>query len=250
MLTRRRLLWLSTITGIALCPLLAQNSPDTTLTINMNGTIGAVLSGTDPLGASGEAGVLTMVANESLSPTKTTATSATYTLPPGAITVTVGGTTVTTTTSSTLKISIPAKGGDNVILSASVRELGIKLQVTATAALRKGSFPSSALQHPTTFHPTPQNLTTATSPTGPGSKISYTALGTTTVLGFSGTASCNAAADEVPEDDDPDFRIDLRAVHAFHEGEVHFRIQRVQGFRPVEGYPGDSSLRLVENGLR
>ena len=198
---RRRWLLFLTILAAGLCPLRAQNAPDTTLTINIGGTMGAILSGPDRLGASGEAGALKMVASESLTPTKTTGTSATYTLPPGAITVTVGGTTVTTTSASTLKIAIPAQGKDNVVLTASAKVLGISLQVTFTAALRSGSFPSSALINPTTFHPTPQALTAATSATGPGSKVSYKFLGATTVLGFSGATSCGAAADPVLDDD-------------------------------------------------
>jgi hypothetical protein len=45
------------------------------------------------------------------------------------------------------------------------------------------------LTHPTGFHPTPQDLAA-------GSKVQYTALGSTTVLGLEGTASDSAAADD------------------------------------------------------
>jgi len=196
----RRLLLFGTIVITGLCPLLAQNFPDTTLKYDFNGTIGAVLSGSDPLGASGGTGVLTMVASESLSPTSTTSDTATYTLPAGAITVTVGGTTLTTKSASTLKIAIPPTGGDSVVLTASITELGIKLTVTGSAYLRKGSFTSAALLHPTTFSPAKQTLTAATGTTGAGSRITYTALGSTTVLGFSGIATCGASATEVPEE--------------------------------------------------
>ena len=200
-----RLLSFSTVLVLGICPLFAQSvAPDTTLTININGTVGPVLSGSDPLGANGGTGALTVVASESLSPIKTTATSATYALPPGAITVSIGGTTFTTTSASKAIVTIPSKGPDNLILVASVKELGLTVTVIGTAALRHGSFTSAVLTHPTTFSPSPQTLTAATSATGPGSKIKYTFLGASTVLGFAGTASDSAALDEVLPDEDPD----------------------------------------------
>jgi hypothetical protein len=196
-----RLLSLSTVLVLGLCPLLAQSTPDVTLTMRATGTVGAVLSGSDPLGASGESGVVTVMVSESLSPTKTTATSATYTLPPGAITVAVGTTTYTTTSSSSMKITLPAQGPDVLMVSANGKELGLTLSVLLTADFRHGSFPASVLVHPTGFSPTPQTLTAATSTTTLGSKLQYTVLGTTTVLGFSGTAGDKASQDPfLPED--------------------------------------------------
>jgi hypothetical protein len=51
--------------------------------------------------------------------------------------------------------------------------------------------------------PSPQGLTSATTANGPGCKIKYTVSGSTSVLGFSGTASSSATADPVlPDDDD------------------------------------------------
>jgi hypothetical protein len=198
-----RFLSSATIFILGISPVLAQSvAPDTTLTINITGTVGPILSGSDPLGANGGSGALTVVASESLSPTSTTANSATYTLPPGAITGTVGGTTFTTTTASKMRVVLPSQGPDTVILMASVKEFGVTVTVIGTVALRHGSFPSSVLVHPTTFSPSPQTLTAATSATGPGSKIKYTLLGNSTVLGFSGTASDSAALDPVlPEED-------------------------------------------------
>lgn len=70
-----------------------------------------------------------------------------------------------------------------------MEKLGIKATVAGTAILQKGSFHSAVLTHPTGFHPTPQDLAA-------GSKVQYTALGSTTVLGLEGTASDSAAADD------------------------------------------------------
>src|ERR1700730_12290560 len=61
-----------------------------TLTITLKGTLGPILSGQDPAGLNGHSGTVKVMASESLSPTKHTSTSATYTLPAGAITVTAG----------------------------------------------------------------------------------------------------------------------------------------------------------------
>ena len=202
-----RLLSFSTVfvSGVlGLCPLLAQSNPDTTLTVTATGTIGAVLSGSDPLGASGESGMVTVMVGESLSPTKTTATSAMYTLPPGAITVMVGTVAYTTKTASSMKITLPAKGPDVVVLSANGTVLGIPVSVVVTIDLKRGSFPAPVLMHPALFRPSPQTLTAATSTTGTGSKIQYTSLGSTTVLGFSGMVSDKAAEDPLLPEDDSD----------------------------------------------
>lgn len=56
--------------------------------------------------------------------------------------------------------------------------------------------------HPPPFSPSPQTLTAATTASGPGSKIKYTFLGSTTVLGLNGTASDSTALDPVLPDDD------------------------------------------------
>lgn len=191
------------VLAAAACSLWAQAAPDATLTITVTGLAGPVLSGPDPLGADGMSGTFKVMASESLSPTKTTAASATYTLPAGAMSVTVGGATYKTTGPSTMKIVL-GTASDNVLLSAKVEKLGITATVSGTAVLKKGSFPSAVLTHPTSFRPTPQELTAATTATGPGSKMQYTAFGSTTVLGLAGSASCSTAADEAIPDDGVD----------------------------------------------
>jgi hypothetical protein len=201
-----RLLSFSTALVLGLCPLLAQPISDTTITANITGTIGDILSGSDPLGLSGKSGTVTVLVSESLSPTKPTSTSATYKLPPGAITLTFGSDTYTTTSASTMKITLPDKGPDVLVLTASIKDDKLTVSVVGTIDLKHGSFPSSVLvEHPAPFKPSPQTITAATNTTGTGSKLQYTFLGSTTVLGLSGTASDSAAQDPVlPEDDESD----------------------------------------------
>lgn len=185
MQVRRRLLLFAIVLLLGTCPLLAAS-----ITYTINGTLGPVLSGRDPLGANGESGVLTAVANTTLVPTSHTATSATYTLPAGAITVTIGSTTYATTGTSTMKYTFPAAGPDNMIFTTTVSINGINGTVVGTAALAKGSITRAVLKHPTRFKPFPQTLTPATKAGGTGSQVKYTVpLFGSTYLGLSGTAS-------------------------------------------------------------
>jgi hypothetical protein len=166
----------------------SRSAPDATVTATITGTLGPVLSGSDPLKANGHTGMLTVMASESLSPTATTSNSATYTLPAGAMSVVIDGVTYKTTGPSTMKIAL-GTAYDTVILSATVEKFGITATVEGTADLKKGSFHSGVLAHPAPFQPTPQELTAASTAGGQGSKVQYTALGDTTVLGLSGSAS-------------------------------------------------------------
>ena len=170
---------------LGLCPLMAAN-----ITYTISGTLGPILSGSDPLGANGESGVLTATASSTLTPTSKTATSATYTLPVGAITVNIGGTVYGTTGTSTLKYTFPAAGPDTMVFTATVSVDGFKGTVVGTASLAKGSFTTAVTKHPQKFKPTPQTLAPAKKATGPGSKVEYTVaiLGSST-LGITGTAS-------------------------------------------------------------
>src|SRR5579864_4955414 len=77
-----------------------------TLTITIKGTIGPILSGSDPLGFDGQSGTVTVLASESLSPTSHTTTSATYTLPAGAIKVSEGTNKFTTKSPSKMIINL------------------------------------------------------------------------------------------------------------------------------------------------
>ena len=159
---------------------------EATLTMTIMGTLGPVLSGSDPLGLNGENGTVIVQASEKLSPTKHTSNSATYTLPVGAITIKVGGEKFQSNTKSKMTITL-TNTADILTLAATGPE-GIK--ITATAYLQPKSWSKGVLKHPTSFNPSPQNLTAATKSNGPGSKLTYVYEGTT-VLGLSGSISCS-----------------------------------------------------------
>ena len=177
------------ISGLAQSTSYVQPSSKT-LTITIKGTLGPILSGGDPLGANGKSGKLTLQASESLVPKKHTVNSATYILPAGAVTITVGSQKFQTSSSSTMIIKL-TKQADILTLKATGPD---SLQVTGIAYLQAGSWTNAVLQHPTTFKPSPQKLTAAKSANGPGTKVSYTIFGSTTVLGLSGNASSTDAA--------------------------------------------------------
>lgn len=162
-------------------------APAATLTITLKGKIGPILSGTDPLGLNGLSGTVTIMAKESLSPTKHTATSATYKLPAGAITVTAGSNKFKTTAPSTMIINLLSTA-DTLTLVVAVQDV-FTVQVTDTTFLKAGSWTTAVLKHPTVFKPSPQKLTSAKSASGPGCKIKYVVEGSTSVLGFAGTGS-------------------------------------------------------------
>ncbi len=172
-----------------------------TLTITIKGTIGPILSGSDPLGFDGKSGMVTVLASESLSPTSHTTTSATYTLPAGAIKVSEGTNKFTTKSPSKMIINL-ASTADTLTLIASGPN---GLLITDKTFLKAGSWTTAILKHPGVFKPSPQTLTSAKTATGPGCKVKYTIFTTTTVLGFHGTGASSAATDPVlPDDDDLD----------------------------------------------
>jgi hypothetical protein len=171
-----------------------------TLTVTVKGTIAPLLSGSDPLGLDGQKGIVKILASESLKPTKHTATSATYTLPAGAVTVTAGTNKFSTNSPSKMIVNLTSTA-DTLTLIVAGKVQGISLTATETTYLNAGSWTTAVLKHPTTFKPSPQKLTAAKTATGPGCKIKYTVFGDTSVLGFSGTASNSATEDPVlPEE--------------------------------------------------
>jgi hypothetical protein len=190
-------IWAQSIEVGALNPGVAPTTH--TLTITGKGTLGPILSGTDPLGLNGLGGKVTVMASESLSPTKHTATSATYTLPAGAITVTAGSYQFTSTSPSKMIINLTSTADTLTLIVAGP----YGLMVTDTTYLKAGSWTNAVLKHPTVFKPSPQKLTAAKTAGGPGCKIKYT-YGSTTILGFHGTGSNSATANPVLPDDDLD----------------------------------------------
>src|SRR5579872_5419849 len=111
----------------------AVNPATHTLTIKIKGTIEPILSGSDPLGFDGKTGTVTLLASESLSPTKHTATSATYTLPPGAIKVTAGSNKFTTKSPSKMIINLTSTAD---ILTLIISDTKDGLMVTDTTFLQ------------------------------------------------------------------------------------------------------------------
>jgi hypothetical protein len=177
------------------------SQPTETLTITISGTLGPILAGSDPIGADGQSGTVTILASESLSPTKHTKTSATYTLPAGAITANVGGTVFTSNAPAKMTIKLAKKADTLTLIFASSVE-GFSFTITDTTALAPGSWTTAVLENPGVFTPSPQTLTAAKSATGAGSKFQYTFEGTATVLGVDGTASSSADVDpDLPDAD-------------------------------------------------
>ena len=174
-----------------------------TITAKSKGTLGPILSGSDPLGLNGASVGLTVLVSESLSPKKHTSTSATYTLPAGAITVEEGNNKFSTTSPSKLIVKLTSTA-DILTLSFVVSAEGEQITVTDTAYLKAKSWTTAVLKHPRVFKPSPQKLTSAKTAGGPGSQLKYTIEGSTTVLGFAGTDSNSAKADPVLPDEDQD----------------------------------------------
>jgi hypothetical protein len=158
------------------------HAPKKAVTITLDGTLGPIISGNDPAGLNGDSATVTIAASESLKPYKTTASSASYHIPAGDITVNVNGTNYTSTSKSSMVIKL-GKTADTLTFKASVNYHGVKISVTDVSSLAAGSWTKSVLQHPTLFSPSPQNLSE------PGSNFTYTAFGEATELGVSGTAS-------------------------------------------------------------
>jgi len=184
----RRILTLSIICALAICPLLASSPAATTLTVTITGTLGPVLSGSDPLGANGQSGMLTITANEGLSPTNVTKASAQYDLPPAAISVALGSFHYVSTTRSRMMVKL-TKTADILTVVAGGP---LASTVVGTFYLAPGSWNKSVLTHPATFQPSPQTLTAASAAGGAGSQIKYTVTGSSSVLGLTGSASSSA----------------------------------------------------------
>jgi hypothetical protein len=157
-------------------------APQSTLTITLDGTLGPIISGSDPAGLNGQSAEVTITASEKLKPFKTTAKSASYHIPAGDIVVTVNGEQYSSTSKSVMSVKL-GKSADMLTFKASVNYHGFKVQVTDVSSLQSGSWTKSVLQHPGLFSPSPQDLTE------PASNFAYSVIGETTVLGVTGSAS-------------------------------------------------------------
>ena len=170
--------------AIAAVSLQAQ-SPAAIINVTVLGNLGPVLEGSDPLGASGHNGILSLQISESETPETVSGSSVVYSVPAGSVTTLIGSTRFTTITPSRLTITLgPAADTLSVLYSG---QNGTQTRFEATLA--PGSFSTAVLTHPEPFSPTPQNLTAAMGAAGPGSKLSYAYSGTLTVLGLDGSIS-------------------------------------------------------------
>jgi len=172
-----------------------------TLTIVLDGTAGPVLAGSDIAGLNGKSATATLLLNETISPKSQTATSATYRIPAGAVTLVVGSKTYENASPGRMKISL-GKTAEILTLTYVFSLSGLPVTVVETSYLAKNSWTSAVLTHPGSFSPSPQDLTAAATASGKGSKLQYTVEGFTCVLGISGTASSGSAPDAVLPDED------------------------------------------------
>jgi hypothetical protein len=193
----RQFSMLLTVCVLGLAPMLAQDvTPDTTLTITLTGTLNKI-SGPDCLSASGESASASAMISESATPISSTSDSATYKIPAGGVTATVGTTTFTSTKPWAMKVTLAATYDVLVMSGPGPLETTVK----TTSTLHKGSWTSAVLLHPAPFSPSPQKQIPS------NSKLQYTApilCSGTTVLGVTGSISNGAATSELPADDDSD----------------------------------------------
>jgi hypothetical protein len=167
---------------------MAGQAAATTLNITLSGTPGPLLSGSDPLNIQGQTVGLTVAANESLTPTTQASNYVSYSLPPGAVSVTVIGIKFNNTQNATLEVKLTRKA-DILTVIAPVPLGAI---ITVTAFLAPGSWNTAVFQHPTTFSPSPQNLTPAAVANQAGSQVKYIILGSRSILGLTGTVDNSA----------------------------------------------------------
>jgi hypothetical protein len=162
----------------------------TNIVYTLSGTLVANLNGgPDCLGGLNSTAVATATANSAQAPVATTGNSATYRLPAGAVTATVGTITFTSTAPWSMKYILTKS--NQYLLFAGPGPLGSTVQALST--LVAGSFPKTVLGtsgHPRPLNPadSPENLTS------PSSYLTYSVppLGcSATKLGFDGTISSN-----------------------------------------------------------
>jgi hypothetical protein len=191
-MSARRWLVLTTLLVVALCPLLGQS---TTLTLTVSGTLGPVLSGNDRWELNGRPVVLTITTSESLSPLERNTHAVEYQLTPSDVAATVSGTPFsgysTPTSTGPIVAAVFTPEADIGVLSGVLQNdisTFAFAQIRGTIFLKPGSWNKTVLEHITAFSPSPQNITAATSPTGPGSKLEVD-TGGATIYGLTGTAS-------------------------------------------------------------
>jgi hypothetical protein len=162
----------------------------TSINLNVDGTLGPLLAGTDPLNLSGKDFSVTGTFDSSLAPVSTTSDSATYNLPVD-LTIMVGALPFNGY-GATMTVTAPPSGADTISLAFSVLQGIINPQVFATVSLPSGTLSGTALQD---FSATISQ---------PDSFLEYQDIGNSAVvsgeLGVSGTAQLSAGGGpSVPE---------------------------------------------------
>ena len=178
---------LPVLAGILLLP--ASSPAASTVTFTVSGTPGPLLAGSDPLNIGGQSASVTVSASESLNPTKQASNFVSYSLPPGAVNISILGINLPSSGNATLEVQLTGKAD---ILTVTAPSL-LGTVISMTAFLAPGSWNTSVFKHPTTFSPSPQNLSPAAVAKHAGSQVKYVFLGSESILGFTGTASDSTA---------------------------------------------------------
>ncbi len=157
---------------------------------DVQGLLGPLLSGSDPLKLAGQDFMASGAFSQDLTAIGTTGDSATYSLP-GTLQITVGALTLTGYNAN-LTITDPASGPGTVSLGFSVIQAEFNPDVFATLSLPEGALQGAAIQD------------FSASLSGPASSLTYDVIGTSQVLsgelGISGSASiAGAGGAGVPE---------------------------------------------------
>ena len=187
---RQRQLLLFIISLCAGLGMLANPAWASTLTVTFTGTPGPLLAGSDPLNVRGQPATITVNASESLTPTTKIPGYVAYSLPPGAVSISIIGITLSNSANATLSVKLTSKA--DILQVVAPAPLGV--MVTMTAFLAPGSWSNSIFQHPIAFSPSPQNLSPASVARQSGSQVKYVFLGSLSILGFTGTAAATSAA--------------------------------------------------------
>jgi hypothetical protein len=156
--------------------------PAATLTIVLDGTLGPVLSGSDPAGLNGDSATITIKASESLTPFKVTAKSASYHIPAKDIVLSVNGNNYSPSSRYNLVINL-GKTANTMTFSGKAKLGFVSTNVSEVSTLAAGSWSKTVRQHLVAFSPSPQTLTE------PNSQFTYSFEGQDTVLGVTGTAA-------------------------------------------------------------
>jgi hypothetical protein len=159
-----------------------------TISFDITGTLGPVLSGIDPLKFAGQTFTASGSLDESTPPAGTTADSATYDIP-GGILISLGAVTLNGFNTA-LTLTAPPSGPDTMFLEFSVTELSFTPDVMAILSLPEGTLNGTGLQ----------NFSASVSQ--PDSSLTFVLPGVSTVitgtLGVTGTASMSGATAPPP----------------------------------------------------